>query len=114
MRTHHIPSCGLDPFAGKRAQFDFELKRSWRRYSCPSKRENFIMVMQKRNYKVYADIGWDKDLLTRRLTVLDTGAGPNSIQISELRFTDQEQIHYGPLPDIRDANRNAVRTLGTV
>ncbi|CAN8075289.1 unnamed protein product [Agarophyton chilense] len=94
MRTHHIPSSGLDPFVGKRVQFDCELKRLWRRFTCPSKRENFIMIMQKRNYKVYADIDSDKDLLTRRLTVLDTGGGPSFIRISELGPTDQEQIRY--------------------
>ncbi|CAN8072774.1 unnamed protein product [Agarophyton chilense] len=70
--------------------------------------------MQKRNYKVYADIGLDKELLTRRLTVLDTGAGPNFIRMPELGPTNQERTRYGPLQDIRDANRNAVRTLGAV
>ncbi|CAN8076114.1 unnamed protein product [Agarophyton chilense] len=114
MRTHHIPSSGVDPFVGKRVQFDCELKRPWRRYTCPSQQENFILITQKRNYKVYTDIGLDKDLLTRLLTVLDTGAGPNFIRISELGPIDQEQIRYGPLPDIEDANRNAVRTLGPV
>ncbi|CAN8076123.1 unnamed protein product [Agarophyton chilense] len=72
------------------------------------------MEVSKRDYKVYADIGSDRNLLSRRLTILDTGAGPNFIRESELGPADLERIRYGPLPDIRDANKNAVKTLGTV
>ncbi|CAN8069585.1 unnamed protein product [Agarophyton chilense] len=72
------------------------------------------MVVSKRNYKVYADIGSDRNLLSRRLTILDTGAGPNFLRESELAPADLERIRYGPLRDIRDANKNALKTLGTV
>ncbi|CAN8069066.1 unnamed protein product [Agarophyton chilense] len=72
------------------------------------------MIVSKRNYKVYIDIGSDRNLLSRRLTILYTGAGPNFIREPELAPADLELIRYGPLPDIRDANKNAVKTLGTV
>ncbi|CAN8063205.1 unnamed protein product [Agarophyton chilense] len=72
------------------------------------------MVVSKRNYKVYAYIGSDRNLLSRRFTILDTGAGPNFKRESELAPADLERIRYGPLPDIRDATKNAVKIVGTV
>ncbi len=39
-----------------------------------------VVYLSAFNYKIKAKIGVDKNFLTRRLTVLDTGAGPNLIR----------------------------------
>ena len=72
------------------------------------------MVMAKRNYKCYAELGLHPYLLTRKLTVLDTGAGPNFIREDELPSGYAEQLKNGPVPSVCDANRNPVRIKGTV
>lgn len=72
------------------------------------------MIMARRNYKVYADIGSSKSLLSRRLAVLDTGAGPNFIRLSELQSDEQARIQEACLPDIRDANKRPIKSLGTI
>lgn len=38
-----------------------------------------FMVIAKRNYKVYGDLGLYTQFMVHFLTVLDTGAGPNVI-----------------------------------
>ena len=70
--------------------------------------------MSRRNYKVYADIGLDSNRLTRFLTILDTGAGPNFISRAELPDEVDGLIRHGPLPDICDANSNPLDMIGTV
>ena len=70
--------------------------------------------MAKRNYKIYADLGFTPFLLEKKLTVLDTGAGPNFIRKSDLAPGFEQYVRYGPLPSISDANRNPLRMLGTI
>lgn len=55
------------------------LRRPWRRV-CDERRPTVIFLLKKRNYKVYADLGRNASVMTRHLTVLDTGAGPNVIR----------------------------------
>ena len=56
-----------------------ELRRPWRRRTS-KKDESKALVMATRNYKIYAEIGSRSELLTKRLTVLDTGDRPNFIR----------------------------------
>ena len=72
------------------------------------------MILAKRNYKVYADTGLNKNLLTRKVCVLDTGAGPNFIRKSDLPEDYFKYVRQGPLPYVTDANRNPIRMLGTI
>ena len=72
------------------------------------------MTLAKRNYKVYANIGHDKNLLVRKLAVLDTGAGPNFVRATELEPGYRSKLRYGPLPRITDANRNPIRAVGVI
>ena len=73
-----------------------------------------LLVMARRNYKVYADVGLNRPLLTRRLTVLDTGAGPNFIRKDELPPGFESRLRYGPLLNIGDANNNPLSMLGVI
>ena len=73
-----------------------------------------ILVMASRNYKVYADVGINQNLLARNLSVLDSGAGPNCIRKSELPPGFDAHIRHGPLPNIGDANNNPLYTIGTL
>lgn len=66
--------------------------------------------MSMRNYKVYADIGINRPLLVQRVAVLDTGAQPNFIKISELRPEDLRHVVMKELPDIRDADWSPIKT----
>ena len=50
----------------------------------------------------------------RHLTVLDTGTGHNFVRMNALTEAAQRAIRPGRLPDIRDANKGKVRTVGTV
>ena len=72
-----------------------------------------MCLMKKRNYKVYADVGQGRTILTRKLSVLDTGAGPNFIRASELP-PGVDKPRYGPLPNISDADNNPIRMIGLV
>ena len=96
-----------------RTENQLTLKRPWRRYVPPHKRDR-VFVMAKRNYKVYADIGSNRYLLCRKLAILDTGAGPNFIRISELDPDWKERIRHGPLPCVNDANDKPLKTVGTI
>ena len=89
------------------------LRRPWHR-SNNEKNPDRILVMSKRNYKVYADIGPDRTRLRRLLSVVDTGAGPNFIRREELPPGIEKDIRYGPLPDICDANDRPLRMIGTI
>ena len=56
-----------------------EIGRRWyrvRRRECLEK----ILVVARKNYKLYADIGATVGSISRVLSVLDTGAGPNLVQ----------------------------------
>ena len=68
--------------------------------------------MRKRNFKVYAEIGVTP-LLARKLSVVDTGAGPNFIRKDELPL-GVDVIRHGPLPNVADANNNPIRMTGLV
>ena len=70
--------------------------------------------MAKRNYKVYADLGLNASLQAKKLTILDSGAGPNFIRKSELPLGFEDRIKYGPLPSVNDANNNPVRMVGLI
>ena len=90
-----------------------ELRRPWRR-SHSRIFKGMALTMAKRNYKVYADIGRSRQLLTRRLRVLDTGAGPNFIRKDELPQGFEEYLRYGPLSNIGDANNKPLSMLGII
>ena len=66
----------------------------------------------RRNYKVYADIGTQRNVLSRVLSVLDTGAGPNFIRRSML--PPGAPVRQGPLPSVSDVNNNPIAMSGTV
>ena len=67
--------------------------------------------MRKRNFEVYADIGVGPNLLARKHSVVDTGAGPNFIRKDELPL-GVDVIRHGPLPNVADANNNPIRMTG--
>ena len=71
-------------------------------------------MIAKRNYNLQAYLGRTGPTLMRQLTVLDTGEGHNFIRMSALTEAAQRAIRPCTLPDIRDANKGRVRTLGTV
>ena len=89
------------------------LKRPWRRYK-PPRDEDSIMLMAKRNYKVDTFVGLNRNLLTRRISVLDTGAGPNFVQAVDLPPECRSRLRQGPLPKVTDANRNPIRMIGKI
>lgn len=72
------------------------------------------MVSPRRDYTIYADIGSTTTALTRTLDVLETEPGPNFICRPELTAEDTYQIKVESLPDIWDAKRNPIRSLGTI
>ena len=71
-------------------------------------------MMAKRNYKVYADLGYRHQFMVRKLSILDTGAGPNVIRKSELPTELLNHLEFGPVPNVADANRNPIRILGII
>ena len=70
-----------------------------------------MCLMKKRNYKVYADVGQCRTILTRKFSVLDKGAAPNFIRASDLP-PGVDKIRYGPLPNLSDENNNPIRMIG--
>ena len=52
--------------------------------------------------------------MSRVLSVLDTGAGPNLIRKSELPAGLETLVSFGPTQDIGDANNRPLRTVGTI
>jgi hypothetical protein len=87
------------------------LQRPWRRVR--SKRFPLaICVMQRRNYKVHAEIGLSGKVTARHLTVLDTGAGPNVIRMSALPAN--AVVRKQPCGAIRGANNKPLKTEGVV
>ncbi|CAN8071373.1 unnamed protein product, partial [Agarophyton chilense] len=73
-----------------------------------------VLVMAKRNYKVYADLGLHTQFMVRHLTVLDTGAGPNFIVESLLPPPLRSIIRSETVPDVLDANNNPLKTAGVI
>ena len=89
----------------------WRIRRPWKRVTTPGN-PTLVMVMARRNYKVYANIGVTVPLMQRMLAILDTGAGPNFIRRSELPKGSEAFMASGPLPNICDANNNPLRTIG--
>ena len=90
-----------------------EVRRPWyrvRRRECPEK----ILVLARKHYKVYADIGPKVGLMSRVLSVLDTGAGPNLVRKSELPAGMETLVSFGLTQDIGDENNRLLRTVGTI
>ena len=52
--------------------------------------------------------------MSRVLSVLDTGAGPNLTLKSELLSGLETLVSFGPTQDIGDANNTPLRTVGTI
>ena len=52
--------------------------------------------------------------MSRVLSVLDTGAGPNLIRKSELPAGLETLVSFGPTQDIGDANNRPLRTVSTI
>ena len=71
-----------------------------------------VLLMKKRNYKTYCDIGPNRLLMRKILSVSDTGAGPNFIRKDELP-PEAEIDTSSNLPDVLDANYNLIHMLGT-
>ena len=95
-----------------RDQLSLKMCRPWRQNRDDSSTE--LHVLAKRNYKVVAYFGRTGEPLTRELTVLDTGAGHNFIRLSTLSAEARRAIRHSRIPDIRDANKGRVRTMGMV
>ena len=72
-----------------------------------------VLVIAKRNYKVYADLGVTTRIMSRAVSVLDTGAGPNFIAQELLPRGSKIQDTALESP-ILDANKNPLTTRGTV
>ena len=90
-----------------------ELRRPWQKYVQP-RLPSTLMVMAKRNYKCYADFGLGLHFLVKKLTVLDTGAGPNFVRKDELPPKYTQKLRPAPLLKICDANGNLIGTCGVI
>ena len=90
------------------------LKRPWRHFNPPKAEEDSVALLAKRNYKVYADLGFDTTLTVRRVATLDTGAGPNIIRKDQIPDSMLSRLKFGPLPNLTDANRKPLRRFGTI
>ena len=77
---------------------------------CPEK----ILVLARKNYKVFADIGPSVGLMSRVLSVLDTSTGPDLNRKSELPAGLETLVSFGPAQDIGNANNGPRRTVGTI
>ena len=89
------------------------IRRPWyrvKRRECPE----IFLVLARKNYNVFADIGPTVGLMSRMLSVLDTGAGPNLIRKSKLLAGLETLVSFGPTQDIGDANNRPLRTVGTI
>ena len=72
------------------------------------------MVMAKRHYKVYADVGLTSYQLVKQLSVLDSGSGPNFVRSDVLPDGFERYLKSGPVLAVCDANRNPIRTIGRI
>ena len=91
---------------------DLKLCRPWMRNRDDTHAE--LLVLAKRNYKIHAYIGPKGMPMLRHVTVLDTGAGHNFIRFDQVPPQAHKLIRQRALPDIRDANKGRVRSLGVV
>ena len=89
-----------------------EVRRPWYRVRRRVCSEN-ILVLARKNYEVYTDIGPMVGLM-RILSVLDTCARPNLVRKSEFPAGMETPVSFGPTQDIGDANTRSLRTLGTI
>lgn len=89
------------------------LRRPWIRYrnlGIPDR----ALVLAKRNYKGYADVGLPNPYMGRQLSVVDTGALPNLINLELVPPALRAHIRCGPGLDIADANDKPQKTVGYV
>lgn len=63
-----------------------------------------VFVMLRGNYKVYADLGPEKQRIEPVLAILDTGAGPNFIRRSEFPEGMEDHLKFGSVTEVCDAN----------
>ncbi|CAN8068861.1 unnamed protein product [Agarophyton chilense] len=89
------------------------LRRPWIRIRT-NRIPDRVMVMAKRNSKVYADLGLSTKFMVRFLTVLDTGTEPNFVVESILPPAVQSQIRRGVALDAADAGNNPLETVGVI
>ena len=70
--------------------------------------------MGRRNYKVYANVGFTRQTLQRTLTILDTGAGSSFVHKRMLPPKVLDSLDNGPFWDVVDANGKPITTIGSV
>ena len=97
----------------RRDDVGLQLRRPWRVITRPGNPE-LCCTLTSRNYKVYADVGFNRYRLTRKISILDTGAGANFIGKSELDSEWESHIRYGPLPNVCDANNKPLKAMGII
>ena len=103
----------LDDVAPTEHKIILDLQRPWNRCRNP-KFPDRVLTMKKRNYKVYADVGIDEYNMHRKVSILDTGAGPNFIRRDELPEVTWAKIRQAALPDVCDANNRPLQTAGLI
>lgn len=89
------------------------LTRPWNRVVRSGQNEA-VFVMARRNYKVYADVSANGINYYRKITVLDTGAGPNFIHKKDVPIEGLDKIRYGKTYGMSDANGRPLDIIGTV
>ena len=87
------------------------LQRPWIR-TRSQRFKDAVCVLQKRNYKVYAEVSAKKGVSKRILSILDTGAGPNLVK-REAIPEGAEVLSAEHLP-IRGANGKPIDVAGCV
>lgn len=73
-----------------------------------------VKVIAKSNYTAYTYLGLHTQFMVRYLRVPDTGAGPNFVVESVLLPQLQAQIRSHAIPAISLANKNPLKTIGTI
>lgn len=68
-------------------------------------------MLSKREFKVYADLGIDSRLLTRRLMILHRGLAPNLISIDELPSGYERTLEPVFLPSFSDGNNRPCKLV---
>ena len=90
-----------------------QVQRPWYRVKRRECREK-ILVLVRKTYRVFADIGPTVGLMSRVLSVLDTGAGPSLIRKFELPAGLETLVSFGRTQEIGDAHNRLLRTVGTI
>ncbi len=83
----------------------------------PSETVEQVLLLSKKNYKVFADNGIHLRMIRKYLAVLDTGAGMNFLRKSSLADGCNLILKPKPTLEVRDANKrmlNIVRVIGLV